>query len=62
MARAGLRADAPPTSRITRTDAVRGWIEATTSLMRRMCSGVVPQQPPTIRAPASIARRAYSAM
>ena len=34
----------------------------TACLICRMCSGVVPQQPPTRRTPASMKRRAYDAM
>ncbi len=48
----------PVLPRITR----RGRASATHSLIRRMCSGVVPQQPPMNRAPAAVSRRAYWAM
>ena len=40
----------------------RGASARTASLICRMCSGVVPQQPPTSRTPLLMKRRAYDAM
>ena len=52
-------AEAPLAGTVTRAAGVS---ERTAVLMWRMCSGVVPQQPPTRRTPLLMKRRAYDAM
>ncbi len=60
-------ATAPSSPSVTRSTSSRvrlrpGDMARTASPMRRMCAGVVPQHPPTKRAPAWISRCAYLAM
>ena len=54
----------PTATGLTRAAPARGAADAepTASLIWRMCSGVVPQHPPTRRTPFALNRRAYDAM
>ncbi len=59
------RAPATVAARVSLLPAGRkpwGAIRFTAALICRMCSGVVPQHPPTSRTPFATNRRAYDAM